>query len=231
MRREWSRIGPVLALCAAALVVGTAVVLAATASTTDRRAAVPASADLAAPPRGICLLGIIGDCGPRPTPTNTPPSGSASTPAPTHTETTAPTHQPTTTPTRPRHHHSRHARHTRTVRTTVPAQPSSTHHRTKSSLPVAATTSIDPTPAGTTISASDPVAATPDRGERQESTGMLRPLMQLLPVAAICLAIGLVVIITAARRGSRRPRATAVHGRRRHRHSYADTDELVHPRA
>lgn len=248
MRREWRRFGPGIALGAAVLVVGGTAVLVATAGTAGPadtggdHAAAPAWADLAGPLAGPCLLGIIGDCAPPPTPTPTYtfPSSTASTPAPTDSGTTAPSHQPTTAPPRSRHPHSPPAHHRERVRTTVPAGLPSTHHGSgKSSLPVAATTSVDPTPAGTTLSASEGVPATPDQGERQESASMLRPLMQLFPVVAICLAIAVVVVVSAARRGSRRTRGA--NGRRRHRHTYSDADEysaadeysdaeeLVHP--
>lgn len=230
MRREWRRFGPGLALGAAVLIVGAVAAVAATASPVDHRAAAPGSADAAAQLLGPCLLGIIGDCGPRPTPSFTVPSTGGTTPGPTRTGTTAPpSHRPTTSATRSGHPHSTAPTH-HPVRTTVPAGGQSTHHRPSrtGSLPVAATTSIDPTPAGTTLSASDGVPATPDQGERDESSGMLRPLMQLLPIVAICLAIGLVVVITAARRGSRRTRAVAGHSRPRHRHAYSDAEELVH---
>lgn len=118
------------------------------------------------------------------------------------------------------------------MRRTAPAA-TSTHHgaRRTHTLPVAATTSVDPTPAGTTLSASDDVPPTPVKRERQESAGVPRPLMQLLPIVAICLAIGLVVLVSAARRGSRRTQGPVGRGRRRHhRHASSDVDELVHPR-
>lgn len=96
-------------------------------------------------------------------------------------------------------------------------------------MAVAVTTTLDPSPAGTTISASD-LPATPDPVRRTESSGMWRPLMQLFPIVAICLVVAIVVIATAVRRGSRRNRSAAGHLRRRHRHAYPETDELVHPR-
>ncbi|MBO0828257.1 MAG: hypothetical protein J2P24_10805, partial [Streptosporangiales bacterium] len=186
-------------------------------------------ADLAAPPRGPCLFGFIGDCGASPAPTDPIPSSTVSTPAPTPTHTTAPSHHPTTAPPRSRHPHPPPTHHV-AVRTTAPARASSTHHgKHKRSLPVAVTTKADPTPAGTTLSASDPVPATPDRAGQQEPTGMFRPLLQVFPVAVVCLATGIVVVVAAARRGSRRARAAAEHGGSRHRHSDSDAEELTHP--
>lgn len=112
----------------------------------------------------------------------------------------------------------------------MPAAPSPTHHgRRKSSLPVAVRTSVDPTPAGTTLSASD-VPATPQQGGPKESAGMFRPLTQLFPILVVGLAVGIVVLVGAARRGSRRTRAVAGHGRR-HRHTYSGADELTQPGA
>jgi hypothetical protein len=231
MRREWRRFGPGIALGAAVLVVGTAAALAATADTGPSTAS--ASADLAGPLRGPCLLGIIGDCAPQPTPTFTVPTSTASTPGVTPTDTSAPpSRDPTPSATRSRHPHSTRPTHQGRVHATAPG-PSSTrqHPRRSGSVAVAVTTSVDPSPAGTTLSASD-LPPTSDPGKRAaSSSGMWRPLMQLFPIVAICLVVAIVVVVTAARRGSRNNRAAAGHVRQRHRHAYSETDELAHPRA
>lgn len=233
MRREWRRLGPGIVLGAAVLVVGAVAVLAATAGTARPRAATAASADLAGSLRGPCLFGFIGDCrtSPSPTPTDPAPSSTVSTPVPTATHTTPPADRPTTAPPRSRHPHPPPTHRVR-ARTSAAAHLSATRHRKrKRSLPVAAPTSAGPTPAGTTLSASDDVPARPDLGGQEASAGLFRPLLQVFPVAVICLAIGIVVVVGAVRRSSRRARSAAERRGRRHRHGDPVADELTHPGA